>query len=159
MHGRYKMVKINKILFPVDLSEMSQKIVPYIVTMAEKFNTDIHLLFVVNNIEHFPGFHVPNTMIYNLQMEITEKAEKKLHEFENEYFKNFPNTKAVVELGNIAEEIKKYAEDTKIDLIIMGTHGRKGLEKVFFGSVADRVIKSVHIPVLLVNPNKESNLS
>lgn len=148
------MVKIDKILCPVDLSEMSQTIIPYVTTMSEKFDAEIHLLFVVRILEHFSGVYVPNAMIYYFQTEVREGAEKRLYEFKDEYFKNFPATKVTVGIGDISEEIIKYAENTKIDLIIMGTHGRKGLEKIVFGSVADRIVKTAHIPVFLVNPDK-----
>jgi nucleotide-binding universal stress UspA family protein len=47
-----------------------------------------------------------------------------------------------------------YISDEEIDLVIMGTHGRKGLDRVFFGSVADRVVKMSPVPVLTINPYK-----
>jgi nucleotide-binding universal stress UspA family protein len=58
-----------------------------------------------------------------------------------------------VVFGDPAEEIIKYVEFEGIDLIIIGTHGKKGLEKVLFGSVANRVIKMSPVPVLSVNPH------
>jgi len=56
--------------------------------------------------------------------------------------------------GDIAEEILNYIESEGVDLVIMGTHGRKGLEKIVFGSVAERVAKGSTAPVLLLNPHK-----
>jgi nucleotide-binding universal stress UspA family protein len=56
--------------------------------------------------------------------------------------------------GDASEQILSYVEDQKIDLIIMGTHGRKGMDKIIFGSVAERVVKSSPVPVLVVNPFK-----
>jgi nucleotide-binding universal stress UspA family protein len=55
-------------------------------------------------------------------------------------------------LGDAAEEILKYVRSEGIDLIIMGTHGRKGLEKIVFGSVAERVVQKSPVPVLTINP-------
>ena len=80
------MKEFKKILFPVDLSESSGKILPYVQTVAEK--------------------------------------------------------------------IIEYIEDQKIDLVIMGTHGRKGMDKIIFGSVAERVVKTSPVPVMVVNPFK-----
>jgi nucleotide-binding universal stress UspA family protein len=54
--------------------------------------------------------------------------------------------------GDIADEIVKTAAEKNVDLIVMGTHGRKGLEKVLLGSVAERVIKNAPCPVMTVNP-------
>jgi len=47
-----------------------------------------------------------------------------------------------------------YAQTEKIDLIIMGTHGRKGLDRTFFGSVAENVVKNAPMPVMVINPYK-----
>ncbi len=59
-----------------------------------------------------------------------------------------------IAVGNVAEEIIKHAEKSGTDMIIIGTHGRKGLEKILFGSVALGVVKGAHCPVLTVNPHK-----
>jgi nucleotide-binding universal stress UspA family protein len=56
--------------------------------------------------------------------------------------------------GDPSEEILNYIGTHGIDLVVMGTHGRKGLDKVIFGSVAERVVKSSPVPVMVVNPFK-----
>ena len=148
------MKEFKKILFPVDLSESSPKIVPFVTTMAQKFDSEIHLLFVARVFEYFSGIYVPNPSINRFESEIVEGAEKRLDEFTEENFKNLPGTKATVASGDISEEILKYIQSKEIDLLIMGTHGRKGLEKIVFGSIAERVAKTSPVPVLLVNPYK-----
>ena len=150
------MKEFKKILFPVDLSESSPKLVPYVTTMAEKFGAKIHLLFVARVFEYFSGIYVPHPSISKFEDEIVEGAKKRLKEFTEEYFSDLPGTKAEVIAGDISEEILKYTESKGIDLLILGTHGRKGLEKVVFGSVAERVAKTSPVPVLLVNPYKVS---
>ena len=148
------MSEFKKILVPVDLSDVSPKLVPYVITMAEKFDSEIHLLFVTRIFQHFKSTYVPLTSIYTFERELAEGAEKKLQEFKEENFQKYPNVKITVVTGYIPEEILKYIETERINLVIMGTHGRKGLDKVFFGSVADRVIQSSPVPVLLVNTFK-----
>ena len=150
------MKEFKKILFPVDLSESSPKLVPYVTTMAEKFGAEIHLLFVARVFEYFSGIYVPHPSISKFEDEIVEGAKKRLKEFTEEYFSDFPETRAEVVPGDISEEILKYTGSKGIDLLILGTHGRKGLEKVVFGSVAERVAKTSPVPVLLVNPYKVS---
>ncbi len=150
------MKEFKKILFPVDLSESSPKLVPYVTTMAEKFGAEIHLLFVARVFQYFSGIYVPHPSISKFEDEIVEGAKKRLKEFTEEYFSDFPETKAEVVPGDISEEILKYTGSKGIDLLILGTHGRKGLEKVVFGSVAERVAKTSPVPVLLVNPYKVS---
>ena len=146
------MLSIKKILAPVDLSEASPKLVPSILTMATKFDAEIHLLFVVRLSSHLTGFYIPYPKISEFEQAVLEGAEKKLIEFQEEYFKAWPRTRAKVVQGDISDEIFDYIDTADIDLLIMGTHGRKGLDRIVFGSVAERVIKASAIPVLVVNP-------
>ncbi|MGD8313422.1 MAG: universal stress protein [Syntrophobacterales bacterium] len=141
----------KKILFPVDLSEASPKIVPHVREMAAKFDAEVHLLFVARILQHFTSIYVPHPSVNKFETEIVKGAEKKLQEFTEEYFKDVP-CKARVVLGDAAEETLNYVRSEGIDLIVMGTHGRKGLEHIIFGSVAERVVKKSQIPVLTVNP-------
>jgi nucleotide-binding universal stress UspA family protein len=146
------MKEIKKILFPVDLSEASPRIAVAVNTMAAKFGSEIHLLFVARVFEHFTSIYVPHPSIDRFERELAEGAEKRLSEFRNDLFKEFSAVRTEVRIGNIPEEIVRYAEEKEIDLLIMGTHGRTGLDRAVFGSVAERVVRSSKIPVLLVNP-------
>lgn len=56
--------------------------------------------------------------------------------------------------GDTVDSIVRFAEEEKADLLIIGTHGNKGLEKILLGSVAERVLKRVHCPTLTMNPYK-----
>ena len=146
------MKDIKKILFPVDLSETSQKIVPYVEIMAKKFDANIHLLFVARLFDYFVTIYVPHKSIRNFENEIAKGGKRRLDEFQAKYFPEPFKTKSVVLLGDASEKIIEYAKKEKIDLLIMGTHGRKGLDRVIFGSVAEQVSKMAAVPVLLINP-------
>ena len=148
------MKEFKRILFPVDLSGSSVKIVSYVQTVAKKFDSEIHILFVARILDYFTGIYVPAPSITTMEKDIIDGAEKRLYEFMDEHFTAFPNTKTEVVAGDASEEIIKYIEDRHIDLVIMGTHGRKGLDKVIFGSVAERVVKTAPVPVMVVNPYK-----
>jgi nucleotide-binding universal stress UspA family protein len=148
------MQAFKQILFPVDLSEVSPKIAPYVIEMAEKFDAEIHLLFVARILQYFTSIYVPHPSVNKFETEVIEGAEKKLQEFMEEYFKDVP-CKAKVMLGDPAEETLNYVRSEGIDLVIMGTHGRKGLEHILFGSVAERVVKQSPVPVLTVNPYRK----
>ena len=149
------MIEIKKILFPVDLSESSPGVVPYVEAMAEKFGAAIHLLFVTRILQHFTSIYVPHPSVDRFEQEIAEGARKSLAEFREAHFSAFPDTQNVVIIGHIADEIVAYAESNDIDLIIMGTHGRRGIDKIVFGSVSDRVTKLSPVPVLVVNPYRK----
>jgi nucleotide-binding universal stress UspA family protein len=150
------MREFKKILFPVDLSESSVKIVPYVRMVMSKFDSQVHLLFVARAFDYFTGIYVPHPSIAQFEKEIIAGAEKRLYEFTEEYFGNFQHTKTTVVAGDASEEIIHYIEANAIDLVVMGTHGRKGLDKVLFGSVAERVLKTSPVPVLVVNPYRVS---
>lgn len=148
------MKEFNRILFPVDFSESSSKIVPYVQTVAQKFGSQIHILFAARVFDHFTSIYVPHPSINKFEKELMEGAEKRLYEFVDENFSEFPQTKTAVLAGDPSEEIIKYIQEHKIDLVIMGTHGRKGMDKIIFGSVAERVVKTASVPVMVVNPYK-----
>jgi nucleotide-binding universal stress UspA family protein len=65
------------------------------------------------------------------------------------------NASGRVVTGYAAEEILDVAEAEKVDMIIMGTHGRKGIDRILFGSVAEKVVKSASMPVLTIRPEIE----
>jgi len=146
----------KKILFPVDLSEASAKIAPYVIETAGKFGSEIHIIFVARVMEHYAGLYVPHPAIKTFEAEIVRGAERKLSEFLENVFPHQKITAKVVP-GDPAEEILDYASREKIDLIIMGTHGRKGFERIFFGSVAEQVIKNAALPVLSINPYRTAS--
>ncbi|MGD9042025.1 MAG: universal stress protein [Desulfobacteraceae bacterium] len=148
------MEPIKKILFPVDFSDVSPKIAPWVLMMAEKFEAEIHLLFVARGFGYLSDVYVMPVTIENIQGEIIKGGETAMDEFVAAHFEKYPALKAKVDLGDPGDRILKYISSEGIDLVIMGTHGRKGLERVFFGSVADRVIKMSQVPVLSINPHK-----
>lgn len=148
------MSEFKRILFPVDLSDSSAKIVPFVRTMASRFDSRLHLLFVARVFEYFSGMYVPPPSIADFEKQVVEGAEKRLYEFADEHFKDMAHTKSTVVSGEPAEGILNYIDSAGIDLVIMGTHGRKGLDKVIFGSVADRIVRSAPVPVMVVNPHR-----
>jgi nucleotide-binding universal stress UspA family protein len=148
------MKEFRRILFPVDLSESSDKIVPYVQAVAERFGSRIHILFAARVFDHFTSIYVPHPSINKFEKELIDGAEKRLYEFVDEHFKEFPHNKTAVVAGDPSEEILNYIKAHEIDLVIMGTHGRKGMDKIIFGSVAERVVKSAPVPVMVVNPHK-----
>jgi nucleotide-binding universal stress UspA family protein len=144
----------KKILFPVDLSEASTKIVPFVKSLADRYGARIHLLFVARVFDYFTSMYVPHPSVSQFEKEVIEGAEKRLYEFADESFKDVAGTRTQVVAGDPSEEILSYINAHGIHLVVMGTHGRKGLDKVIFGSVAERVVKSSPVPVMVVNPFK-----
>lgn len=148
------MIEFKRILYPVDLSESSDKMIPYVLSVAKKFDSKIYILFAARVFEYYSSMYVPYPSISSFENEVIAGAEKRLYEFVDEHFSQYANTKAVVVAGDASEEIINYIQEHHIDLVIMGTHGRKGMDKILFGSVAERVLKTSPVPVMVVNPYK-----
>ncbi len=147
------MAEIKKILFPVDFTDSSRKIIPHLTLLAQKLGAEIHLLHVIRGPEEFSGFEMGAAWWSTYEKELIDGAQKAMDRFVEEALPGYSvNTKVL--MGDIVEEIVNYAKGAGIDLIVMGTHGRKGLEKVMFGSVAEGVVKSADCPVLTINPYK-----
>ena len=150
------MKTFKKILFPIDLSDVSEKIAPWVIMMAEKFNAQICLLFVARSFEYLHSFHLASPDIDDFAMSFTKGAEKKIEAFIEDNFKDYKDLKSEVVTGDPSDMILDYITAEDIDLVVMGTHGRKGLNLILFGSVAERVVKMSPVPVLTINPFRSS---
>ncbi|MGB5157574.1 universal stress protein [Desulfobacterium sp. N47] len=150
-------MKFKKILFPVDLSEASPKIVPYVNEMAKKFDSEIHILFVARAFQYFTSIYVPHPSVDLFENAVIEGGRKSIEEFAEKHFKDSEKIKIAIVNGDAAEEIINYIKEHDIDMLIMGTHGRKGIDKLLFGSVAEKVTKATPIPMMLINPYKIKN--
>lgn len=147
------MKPIKKILFPVDLSEFSDRIVSCVIEFVSQFEAELHLLYVARVFGYFSTMYVNSDMISTMESSISKGAEKRLQEFQHQYFAEIPNVVSRVASGYASEEIIQYCQAEDIDLIVMGTHGRSSLGKMVFGSVADQVLRTSSIPVTVLNPH------
>lgn len=145
------MQPFSRILCTVDLSEHSKIVAEYASMLAKTMDAQVDVLYVAPTLSQYVGFHVPPSSIENFVGEIVEGAEKSMETFVAENFQGLKATGKVV-TGYAAEEIILYANTMQVDLIIMGTHGRKGLDRVLFGSVAEKVVKTAKQPVLTIRP-------
>lgn len=150
------MKPFSRILCTVDLSEHSKIVAEYAGMLAKNMDAHVDVLYVAPTLSQYVGFHVPPSSIENFVGEIVEGAEKSMDTFVAENFQGVKATGKVV-TGYAAEEIILYANTMKVDLIIMGTHGRKGLDRVLFGSVAEKVVKTANQPVLTIRPFGEED--
>ncbi len=154
------MKEIKSILTPVDFSENAPIIADAAVYVAGKFGASLDFVFVVQDFEDYSGFMAPPVNMLNLKEEIFTSVQEKMNIFLEENEKKFkdagiPATQGKILSGDIAEEIMNYARSNNSDLIIMGTHGYKGFERIIFGSVADKVVKNACCPVMTINPYQE----
>jgi nucleotide-binding universal stress UspA family protein len=148
------MAAINKLLVAVDLSPQSANVADYAVCLAKSLDAEVVAVYIAPSIGHYVGFHVPTSSIENFVGEVVSSAEKSMEDFVKEKFSSIKATGKVVS-GYAAEEIIEQAKENNVDLIVMGTHGRAGLDRILFGSVAEKVVKTSTIPVLTVRPGTD----
>ncbi|NVM20201.1 MAG: universal stress protein [Desulfobacterales bacterium] len=148
------MTEIKKILFPCDMSENTSKIVPYVLSFSESYKSEICVLHVVHDLQKWGKAYIPHASMDVFQKEAIEGAAKVLERICEEQFPGHPRLEKRIVSGDPATEILKTIESEDIDLVVIGTHGRKGLEHVIFGSVAENVVKKAAVPVLTINPYK-----
>ncbi len=147
------MKKIEKILFPIDFSEEFETLLPWVATFVTSFEATLYVLFVAQDLRDFSSFYVPHGNLQQFQEEALKAAQQKMSQTAKETFKAFKKVEPRVVQGSPADQIIETAKKEGVDLIIMGTHGRKGLERAIFGSVCDKVVRTAPCPVLTINPS------
>ena len=145
------MAKLQKIVCALDLSEHSRQVAEYATMLAKMSGASIVAVYAAPTLTQYTGFHVPPNTIDSFVGEIVSGAEKAMADFVAEHFPDV-QVKAEVVVGYAAEEILSLADNEDADLIVMGTHGRKGIDRILFGSVAEKVVKNSSRPVLTIRP-------
>jgi nucleotide-binding universal stress UspA family protein len=145
------MRNFKTILCALDLSRHSEVVAEHAVALAKAFSAKVVAVYIAPALTQYVGFHVPPSSIENFVSEIVTGAEQNMREFVEANFKDIEAEGKVVN-GYAAEEILNQAEACDADLIVMGTHGRVGIDRILFGSVAERIVKSSTIPVMTVRP-------
>ncbi len=143
-------MEIKRILFPTDISEGSAQAVPYVTDLTHHYGAKLFIVHVIYDIERATGLYVPHISMDELYKDIETNAVKELKKCCLEELRGYRDIEYRILKGVPHEEILKFAEDNHIDLIVMGTHSRKGLDRVIFGSTAERVVRNAHCPVLTV---------
>ncbi len=145
------MKQIQKILFPLDLASEYKTIIPWVRDLANKYNATVYILYVAQPVTYFPSFYI-NISTESFEAEMHVAAGKQMAAIVKDFCADSLKLETRVEIGRPAEKILECAEKEKIDLIIMGTHGRKGVERALFGSVAYKVVQAAPCPVLTIHP-------
>lgn len=146
------MTEFKKILFPCDLSPATSKILRYVLSIAQKYDSEVYLLHAVQDLKMMGDLYIPRYSLEFDQQKLIEAAEKSIDTFCETELEACPHFIKRIVVGDPATQILKLIQSEDIDLVIMGTHGRKGLEETIFGSVAENVVKKAPVPVLTVNP-------
>ena len=151
----------SHILVPLDGSEASERAVPHGQSLAQSFSATVHLLNVITRPEELSVTYAgDNLELLEHARDLTEEVQKARLAQSEQYLAQVASLlrdaglsveTAVLE-GGAPENIAQYARDKNIDLIVMSTRGRGGVGRLLLGSVTDRVIRSIRLPVLAVPP-------
>ncbi len=141
----------KRILVPLDGSELSEKALSHARAVAKGLGAQVVLLRVIV----FPtrDFDVTPPMEEAVSGEVIAETKRYLEYHAGNLRRTGIAVTTFVERGRVADTIIDFTEAQQIDLIVMSTHGRTGAARWIIGSVADRVVHSAHVPVLLVRAN------
>jgi nucleotide-binding universal stress UspA family protein len=141
----------KKIVCPIDFSEFTDEILKYAVNITKKFNAELHLIHIIPNLNYFTpyeSFLTPENLVAiekNIEKEVEKDFEKVTKDIDMPL-------KKIVKTGATFVEIIDYIKEEDIDLVVMGTHGRSGIEHILIGSVAEKVVRKSPCPVLTIRP-------
>jgi nucleotide-binding universal stress UspA family protein len=154
------MLKVDKILYPTDFSRCAGYAIPHTLHLAEMHGAELHLLHALVLHEADPSSLSPRLPdMEELYLVLEEHAEAQMREAIEEHGRAGFTIKTVqVRAISAAGAILDYATEKGIDLVVMGTHGRRGLRRLLLGSVAEEVVRLAPCPVLTV-PEREQGAS
>jgi len=142
----------NKILVPLDGSELAECVFPYVEDIAKTRDSWVEAAFVVEHYEMpFRGGVVfDEKNLREIERSAKKGAEQYMRAVKKRLFSKGVDINTVVLEGKIADTLVDYASNNGFDLIVMATHGRSGLARWVVGSVADKILHCSTVPVLLI---------
>jgi len=150
------MMRIRRILYPTDFSATATQALKHALFLAEQFEAELHMLHAIilhDSDPRDPDRHFPEpSEILNQLFEIADSEMAEIAR-KNEA-KTFSLVEAKVRGYSAGEVILRYTDEHDIDLVVMGTHGRRGPARLFLGSVAEEVVRHAPCPVLTLREEK-----
>ncbi|MCH7974208.1 MAG: universal stress protein [Bacteroidetes bacterium] len=139
---------IKKVLVPIDFSDYSKDALNYSINFNKCFNAELILIYVIEPVIYPTDFSATQISIPPTDVEITKNAEASLKQLINKEIPLDIKINAIIKIGKPFVEIVETATEENIDLIIISSHGHSGIEKILFGSTAEKVVRKAPCPVL-----------
>ena len=144
------MKRFERILCPMDFSEFSSRAYDYAYSLAKHYGAELILQAVIQPLTAtYPYYYIPEQITTSFA-DLGVQAENRLKEVSARYPGNSVRHESVVDQGLVSDCILTLADKREVDLIVMGTHGRHGLDHVVLGSVTEKIIRRTKHPVLAV---------
>lgn len=159
-------MNIHNILIPTDFSACAEHALTKAVDLAERFDATLHVLHVVDELDpEFYGVDDAQKRATEIRSNIREAAKERLKQFVPDDEPVEITTSVSVHLSfDVAATIHDYIDEYDIELVVMGTHGHRNIERLMLGNVADKLVRHAKCPVITVNEevpwvhNKKSRL-
>jgi nucleotide-binding universal stress UspA family protein len=140
------MIRLTSILCPIDFSELSVRAYDYAQSLASHYKADLLVLHVRYSI---PAFYMDAAYRETVR-ELRADALRKLREFAKRQTRTNAQPQCVVKDGIVADQILSFAQAQAVNMIVMGTHGTRGVDRVMLGSATEKVLRKARCPVLSV---------
>ena len=144
---------VRRVFAPVDFSAASEAAVQHAKETALTYGAELDLLHVVEE-PLYPTEYGLGPSSFPTE-EVVENVEKQLADLAREEI-GYEHVMIHAQLGPPSNTILDYVEDNDVDLVVIATHGRTGLDRVLLGSVAERVLRRSPTPVFVVKPDRKS---
>jgi universal stress protein A len=145
------MKRIRRLLYATDFSHASQPAFAAAVSMAKSLAARLTILYVIPPVvPAVPELYLDAVTLDQLDKQARRWSARQLEKLNARATRAGVKVTALLRDGDAADQIVRACRTTKADLIIVGTHGRRGLPKFFLGSVAERVVASAPCPVVTV---------
>jgi len=135
----------DRILLPTDGSRGNSRAVEQAIGLAAQSDARLHVLFVVEDLPY-----APEMMDGQVEARLREIGEEAISDIRQRAADAGVSVETALEDGTPHQSILEYADEEGMDLIVMGTHGRSGLDRYLLGSVTERVVRGADTPVLTV---------
>jgi nucleotide-binding universal stress UspA family protein len=145
----------DQILIPTDGSDPAKSAVKMALGLAETHGATLHALFIVDQPTSVSGMGEGFSGLDDLLDALEEKGHQTTEAIAEQARERDIETTAAVRRGNPHDDILTYANDSDIDVIVMGTHGRTGVKRALLGSVTEDIVRHSEIPVLTVHREPE----
>jgi len=143
-------MQIKTILFPTDFSNGARAAMDHAVSLARDYQARLVLLYVVQDIS-IAEWYIPSSLsVTDLLEDMQKSASQEMDKWAAEVSVNVKDLETMVVRGVPFVEIIRTAREKKVDLIVIGTHGRTGIDHLLFGSTAEKVVRKAPCPVLTV---------
>lgn len=143
----------QKILCPVDFSESSDRALEYALALGKRHGSRVSVMHVLPTVLADPDVFPYLTEPVLAGSEARERAYHRLGDFVHRALADGIGAEVILEDGDVVDEVLKKTKRLEADLVVMGTHGRRGFQRLLLGSVTERVLRQSEAPVLSISPS------